>query len=67
MLSVEETNTNFIAFGFNRSGLEHTIYSTHGEHANHYTADAVHKIVASGMLGEIPIVCLIYGHYIKFE
>jgi hypothetical protein len=35
----EATNTNFIVFGFTRPGLEHTIYRTRGEHANHYTTD----------------------------
>jgi hypothetical protein len=28
-------------FGLNQSGIEPTIYSTQGEHANHYTNDAV--------------------------
>ena len=41
MLSREETNTNFIVFGLARLGLEPTIYRTRGEHANHYTTDAV--------------------------
>ena len=41
MLSGEATNTNFIIFGLTRSGLELTIYRTQGEHANHYTTDAV--------------------------
>ena len=39
LLSGEETNTNFIAFDYTRSGLEPTIYHTPGEHANHYTTD----------------------------
>jgi hypothetical protein len=30
-----------MVFGLNRSGLEHTIYRTRGERANHYTKDAV--------------------------
>jgi hypothetical protein len=41
VFSGEATNTNFIVFGLTRSGLESTIYRTRGEHANHYTADAV--------------------------
>ena len=41
MISGEATNTNNIVFGLTRSGLEHTIYSTRGEHANLYTTDAV--------------------------
>jgi hypothetical protein len=41
MLSGEATNTNSIVFGLTRSGLESTIYRTGGEHANHYTNDAV--------------------------
>jgi hypothetical protein len=30
-----------MVFGLNRSGIEHTIYRTRGELANHYTKDAV--------------------------
>ena len=37
----EATNTNFIVFGLIRSGLEPKIYHTRGEHANHYTTDAI--------------------------
>jgi hypothetical protein len=37
----EATNTNFIVFGLTRPGLEPMIYSTRGEHANHYATDAV--------------------------
>jgi hypothetical protein len=40
MLSEEATNINFIVFGFIR-GFEPTIYRIRGEHANHYTTDAV--------------------------
>ena len=40
-VSGEATNTNFIIFGLTRPGLEPTIYRTRGEHANHYTTDAV--------------------------
>jgi hypothetical protein len=40
--SGEALNTNFIVFGLTRSELEPTIYHTRGEHANHYTTDAVH-------------------------
>ena len=36
MLSGETTNTNVIVFGLIRPGLDPTIYSTRGEHANHY-------------------------------
>ena len=32
---------NFIVFGSTRSGIEPMIYCTRGEHANHYTNDAV--------------------------
>jgi hypothetical protein len=42
MISEEVTNTNFIVFGLTRPGLEPTIYRNRGEHANHYTAYAVH-------------------------
>ena len=34
-------NTHFIIFGSTRFGLEPTIDCTPGEHANHYTTDAV--------------------------
>ena len=43
MLSGEATNANFIVFGLTLSGLEPTIYRTLGEHANHYTTDAVKR------------------------
>ena len=41
MLGGEATNTNCIVFGLTRTGLEPTIYRTRGEHANHYTTNAV--------------------------
>jgi hypothetical protein len=41
VLSGEATNTNFIVFGLTRSRLELTIYHTRGEHASHYTTDAL--------------------------
>jgi hypothetical protein len=41
VLSGEATNTNFIVLGLTRPGFEPTIYRTRGEHANHYTTDAV--------------------------
>jgi hypothetical protein len=38
----EATHTNFTVFGLTKkSGLEPMIYLTQGEHANHYTTDAV--------------------------
>jgi hypothetical protein len=43
MLSGEATHTNFIVFGLTRLGLEPTIYRTGGEHANHYTTDALEE------------------------
>jgi hypothetical protein len=42
--SREASNTNFIGFWFDLIGLEPTIYRTLGEHASHYTADAVKNI-----------------------
>jgi hypothetical protein len=39
VISREATNTNYIVFGFTRSGLEPTIYCTRGEHGNHYTTN----------------------------
>jgi hypothetical protein len=44
VLSEEATNTSFIVFGLTRPGLEPTIYHTRGEHANHYTTDAVFTV-----------------------
>jgi len=41
LISGEATNTNSIVFGLTRSGLEHTIYRTLGEHPYHFTIDAV--------------------------
>jgi hypothetical protein len=43
VLSGEATNGNLIVFGLTPSVLEPTIYHTQGEHANHYTTDAVEK------------------------
>ena len=37
----EATNSNFIVFGLTRPGLEPTMYSTRGEHVNHYATDAI--------------------------
>jgi hypothetical protein len=39
--SGEATKNNFIVFGLTWSGLELKIYHTRGEHANHYTTDAI--------------------------
>jgi hypothetical protein len=47
MLSEEAANTNFIVFGLTRSMLKSTIYHTRGEHADHYTTDAVGYVVGS--------------------
>ena len=41
MPSGEAININSIVFGLSRSWREPTIYRTLGEHANHYTTDAV--------------------------
>ena len=41
VLSGEATNTNCIVFGLTRPGLEHTIYHTRDELANHYTTNVV--------------------------
>ena len=45
VLNGEATNTNVIVLGLTRSGLEPTIYRTRGEHANHYTINAVQIII----------------------
>jgi hypothetical protein len=42
--SGQATNTNFIVFGLNRSGQQLTIYRNRGEHATHYTTDAVDSL-----------------------
>ena len=41
VLSKEATNTNVIVFGLTWPGLEHMIYRTRGEHANHYAIDSL--------------------------
>jgi hypothetical protein len=58
VLSEEATNTNCIVFGLIRSGLEHTIYHTRGEHANYYTTDAAKEITVteSGYRKEIYVI-----------
>ena len=43
VLSEEATNTHIIVVSLTRTELEYTIYRTRGEHANHYTTDAVTK------------------------
>ena len=48
MLSGEAINANFIVFGLTRAGLEPTNYRTQGEHANHYTTEAVLKKKGGG-------------------
>jgi hypothetical protein len=50
---VEATNTNFVVVGFTRSGLKPTIYHTRGEHANHYTTDAVNISIKTPKLHKI--------------
>lgn len=37
----EKTDTNFNVYGLIRPGIEPTTPCTHGEHANHYTTEAV--------------------------
>jgi hypothetical protein len=41
VLSGEAANAKVIVFDFTRPGLEHTIYCTRGEHANHYDTDVI--------------------------
>jgi hypothetical protein len=41
------TNTIFIVFDLTRPGMELVIYRTQGEHANHYTMDAVKVLLIS--------------------
>ena len=40
-LAVKQHILNFIVFGLTRPWLESTTYRTRGDHANHYTTDAV--------------------------
>ena len=55
LLSREATNTNFLIFGSPQSVLELTIYHTRGEHANHYSTDAVdHTMIAVIWLVSLP-------------
>jgi hypothetical protein len=56
VLSGEATNTNFIVLCLTRSGLEPTIYRTRGEHANHYTINAVQIIIDTSYI--VCKVCL---------
>ena len=58
------TYCNFTVFDLTRPGLEPTIYRTRGEHANHYTIDAVRNENYLGkcsllynVLNSILIVC----------
>jgi hypothetical protein len=44
MFSREARNAKFIGFGLTRLRLEPTIYSTRGDHAKHYTIDAVRVV-----------------------
>jgi hypothetical protein len=44
ILSREAATANFVVFGLTRLELEPAIYHTCGEHANHYTTDAVCEI-----------------------
>ena len=41
VLSGEGAYTNFNVFGLTRPGIEPTTFRTRGEHANHYTTEAV--------------------------
>ena len=60
MFSGEATNTNFIVFGLTTPGLEPKIYCTSGEHANHYTTDAV----SDSQLGTINVTVKMKGSQI---
>ena len=39
---VEKQQIPIAVFGLTQSGFEPTIYCSRGDHANHYTIDAVH-------------------------
>jgi len=51
MLNGEATNTNFIVFGLTLSALETKVYRTRGEHANHYTINAVFFTIVKESFG----------------
>jgi hypothetical protein len=56
VLSREATNTSFIVFGMHWPRLEHGIYWSRGDYANHYRTDAVLLIVVRGNnLSEVTI------------
>jgi hypothetical protein len=49
--------TNFIIFGLTLLvGLKSLIYQSRGEHANHYTTDAVGKITVKPVNGILTIL-----------
>ena len=58
VLRGEATNTHFIVFGFTKSELEPTIYSTGDEHDNHYTIDVVRLPIQRGCYLMRPICSL---------
>jgi hypothetical protein len=45
MVGGEAANTKFLVFCSTRQGLEHKIYHTRGESANHYTTDAAELLI----------------------
>jgi hypothetical protein len=47
VLSAEATKTNFLVFGLTQWNHEPTTYRIRGEHANHYTTDAVLSLYTS--------------------
>jgi hypothetical protein len=57
MVGGEAANTKFLVFCSTRQGLEHKIYHTRGESANHYTTDAAEQVTAMQCTRERLEVC----------
>ena len=60
LLGGKATNTNFIVFGLIRPRVEPMIYSTWGEHANHYNTDVVSLLMMYNYYSYL-VICL-YVH-----
>ena len=73
MPSGQATNTNFIVFGLTQSGQQLTVYGNRGEHATHYTTDAVYPLhnynpLFVGRLMSylrLKYLCL-FAHYLRY-
>jgi hypothetical protein len=59
--------TTIIVFGLTGPGLEHTIYSTRGEYANHYATDTVKILKIPKCNQKIPFMCLCFFSFVCFQ